>query len=213
MKKDMENRTYYCNTFQEVHAPKALAGKVINMTNHKKNNLTLIKKFAVTAASLVALFVGSNAIAYAATGSTWVHGFFKDIQRWDGAVVGTEYVTSAKEIEIAVSDRITENDNIIIPITIQFTDTKRAPFSAIDELALGKVTLTDNSGNEVSLSADSPNLTYAQVILGTAQINLTLAADKLQPDTEYYLHIESLYGSKKADAPLFISGDWNCLIK
>ena len=112
-----------------------------------------------------------------------------------------------------VSDRITKDDNIIIPVTIRFNDAENIPFTAIEELALGKITLTDNSGNKVSLSAESSTPTYFQVISGTAQINLTLEADKLQPDTEYYLHIESLYGSKKADAPLLIRGSWNCLVK
>ena len=44
MKKDVNNKKYYCETFQEVHAPKALAGKVINMTKKNKNSTTFYQK-------------------------------------------------------------------------------------------------------------------------------------------------------------------------
>lgn len=213
MKKDMVNKKNYCDTFQEVHAPKALAGKVMNMTNQNENNASFIKKMAVTAASLIALFIGSNAVALAATGNTWVSGFFKDVTRWDSAVIGTEYVTTPEEIVITVSDRIIEDDHVIIPITVQFNDTENAPFNCLEELALGNVFLTDSTGKEIPLQINASEPTYSDIVSGITQLRLTLPTNQLEQGAEYSLHIESLYGYKKADAPLLISGDWNCPVK
>ena len=209
MKKDRNYTASYYETFQEVHAPEALAGKVMNMTNQNKNNKSFIKKFAVTAACLATLFVGSNAIAYAATGATWISGFFKDTTRWDGAVVGTEYVTVPGEMEITVSTPITEDGTTFIPVTIRLTDTSKAPFGFIEALSPGEVTLTDSTGAALPLDTDSTQISAA-IIDGTAVLNLPLEAGTALTDTQSTLHIKSLYGSSKADAPLLIHGDWIC---
>ena len=69
-----EMKKEYRETFSEIHAPKALAGKVRNMVKMEngKMGMSFVKKLAVTAAAAAVLFVGSNGVAYAATGSTWV---------------------------------------------------------------------------------------------------------------------------------------------
>lgn len=74
MNQDGKNRAYFQETFQEVHAPEALAGKVRNMTKTeaKKLGLSVVKKLAVAAAIAAVLFAGSNVVAYATTGSTWL---------------------------------------------------------------------------------------------------------------------------------------------
>ncbi len=211
--KDLQNRTYYCDTFQEVHAPEALAGKVMNMTNHQKNKSNFSKKLTVAVASFAALFIASSAITYAATGNTWIRGFFKDITRPDGAVTGTEYISMDSEIRISTSDLITDDESVTIPITIQFMTPGAIPFKFLEELALGTFTLTDNEGKVIPLPAPPSEPSYSKIISGSVQINLMIDADLLQPDTTYTLHIKSLYGSKKADAPLLLKGNWSCPIK
>ena len=74
MNEDMKLKNDYKETFTDIHAPEALSRKVMNMsrTENKKIGLSMMKKVAVVAAVAGALFVGSNGVVYAATGSTWV---------------------------------------------------------------------------------------------------------------------------------------------
>ena len=72
MNEDLKNRERYQAAFNEVHAPEALARKVKNMSETKKNKSVPLKKISAAAAAIAVVFVGSNAITYAATGSTWV---------------------------------------------------------------------------------------------------------------------------------------------
>ena len=74
MKQDEKNKAYFQETFQEVHAPEGLGRKVKNMTKTeaKKKGMAAVKKLAVAAAIAAVLFVGSNGVAYAMTGSTWL---------------------------------------------------------------------------------------------------------------------------------------------
>lgn len=70
----MRNSEYYKKAYDEVHAPAALLGKVMNMKKErteikKKNTVT---KWLTAAATLALCFVVSNGISYAATGETWV---------------------------------------------------------------------------------------------------------------------------------------------
>ena len=74
MKQDEKNKAYFQETFQEVHAPEGLGRKVKNMTKTeaKKRGMAAVKKLAVAAAIAAVLFAGSNGMAYAMTGSTWL---------------------------------------------------------------------------------------------------------------------------------------------
>lgn len=73
MNDDMKLKMDYRETFAEIHAPEALARKVSNMTKFDaKTKISFTKRFAVAAAAFAILFAGSNGVAYAATGSTWV---------------------------------------------------------------------------------------------------------------------------------------------
>lgn len=68
----MSNKEYVKNTYDEIHAPEALLGKVMDM-NGKKNKIRKITQYTVSAAAALALvFITSNGICYAATGETWV---------------------------------------------------------------------------------------------------------------------------------------------
>lgn len=74
MNEEMKLKNDYKETFTGIHAPEALSRKVRNMSRleTKKVGLPMMKKVAVAAALAGVLFVGSNGVAYAATGSTWV---------------------------------------------------------------------------------------------------------------------------------------------
>lgn len=74
MNQDEKNKAYFQETFEEVHAPEGLCRKVKNMTKTeaKKMGMSMAKRFAVAAAIAAVLFAGSNGVAYAMTGSTWL---------------------------------------------------------------------------------------------------------------------------------------------
>lgn len=68
-----DNYEFYTSTFDEVHASDELLRKVKNMTETKpKKKIYAIRKVLYVAAAVVVMLIASNAIAYAATGETWV---------------------------------------------------------------------------------------------------------------------------------------------
>lgn len=86
MNEDMKLKQDYKETFAEIHASEALAGKVKNMAEleKRKAGFSGVKKWAVTAAAVAVLFAGSNGVVYAATGSTWFQAMVVRLN-------GTEY--------------------------------------------------------------------------------------------------------------------------
>lgn len=73
MHKEDKIKTYIQDSFREIHAPDDLRRKVMSMSEQKeKKNFAWTKKLAVAAAVALAVFAGSNCVAYAMTGSTWV---------------------------------------------------------------------------------------------------------------------------------------------
>lgn len=67
------NHEFYQSAFDEVHASDKLIMKVQNMTENKtKKKIYAIRKIALVAAAVMLMLVASNAIAYAATGATWI---------------------------------------------------------------------------------------------------------------------------------------------
>ncbi len=74
MNKDMENKRHYQDMFDEVHASEDLLGKVKNMKNERiSRKIGRVGKIAyIVVAIVLIVIVSSNAISYAATGSTWI---------------------------------------------------------------------------------------------------------------------------------------------
>ena len=70
----MNNREYVRGAYDEIHAPDALFGKVMDMKNKevKKFDKRNVLKYAAAFAAIAVAFAGSNGICYAATGETWV---------------------------------------------------------------------------------------------------------------------------------------------
>lgn len=93
---DAENRKFYRETFDEVHASSELLGKVLDMKKDQKNKVfrSIAKLGYVAAAGLVIAMVSTNAISYAQTGSTWVE---KVIVYINGAEQEAEAVYSVDE--------------------------------------------------------------------------------------------------------------------
>lgn len=102
------NRELFKETFEEIPVPEGLAEKVgkIAVGEGKRQRTvagSVMRKVAIAAAVLVALFVGSNGIAYAMTGETWVE---KMINRRN--IDGVEY-----EVEVEVEARQLRNGETV----------------------------------------------------------------------------------------------------
>lgn len=72
---EKQNKKFYKDTFDNVHASEDLLRKVINMdkmNSIKRKNFT-IRKIGYVAAAVFAIAASSNIVTYAATGETWVH--------------------------------------------------------------------------------------------------------------------------------------------
>lgn len=67
-----QNRKEYCDAMDKIHAPEHLQGKVKAMNRQSKIKSFKLRKLAYVAAALGVVFVSSNAVTYAATGSTWI---------------------------------------------------------------------------------------------------------------------------------------------
>lgn len=73
MNKYKDNYEFYQSVFDEVHASDELMRKVQSMENTKaKKKVYAIRKVIYIAAAIMIMLVASNAVAYAATGETWV---------------------------------------------------------------------------------------------------------------------------------------------
>lgn len=68
----MKNREAVKCLYDEIHAPDALSGKVMEMDKKQSKVRNIVKYAMGTAAALALAFVTSNGICYAATGQTWV---------------------------------------------------------------------------------------------------------------------------------------------
>ena len=100
MSGEEQNRALFKGTFEEIPVPERLAEKVGKIADGERKSSgsfagSALRKVAIAAAILVALFAGSNGIAYAMTGETWVETIL--LRR---TLNGIEYEIEAKEREL-----------------------------------------------------------------------------------------------------------------
>lgn len=173
--------------------------KVEGKNMSKPKNIIWLKR-----ASTVAAVVTICAVTVVSAGA--IKGMFKDVKRWDGAVIGTEYINATNDIEMTVSGAKDEN----ITLNIIFENSNEVPFSEIQEVAITDYKILDMSNKEV-LKA---NLNVEDGLKGKVENGRILVElptnDKLNTNQNYKLVIDTIYGLKKADQPLKITGTWEC---
>ena len=109
----------------------------------KKNNKRWFQKpLAVAAAFALCLTLGS-VTALAASGK--MEGFFKDITDWRGAVTGTTYEQATDEITVNVTA-----EDTTIHVEVSFKDAEKAPYSEVEQLAIGSYQVIDVNGDIVA---------------------------------------------------------------
>lgn len=74
MKDEITMKMEYKEVFVKLCAPEELRRKVQELSSEgmQKKSTPLMRKLAIAAAVIIALFLGSNGIVYASTGKTWV---------------------------------------------------------------------------------------------------------------------------------------------
>lgn len=170
-----------------------------NQMNKKRLFRTVLATAAV--AGVCILTTGNTAI-----GNT-VKGFFKDVVGWNGAVVGTEYLQATEEIKIDVVQATVENGSTQLCLEVTFTEKEQIPWKYIEEMALGSYKILDEEGKEVVIvENEEAEGVKGTIVNGKTQIIFEI--EQLVENTEYTMVIESMYGLKKADAPLKITGNW-----
>ena len=155
-------------------------------------NMTFRKPAAVLAA--VVLCVALSAAAFAVTGAG--QGFFRDLIRWDGAVVGASYEQATDEIRVDVS---VHGD--LLRILASFANPRKAPYSETETLGIADYRIVDAYGKVLRQGTAEA----AAVVDGQAEINISL--DGLDRGS-YRLVITAFVSEKKADQPLHIRGSW-----
>ena len=166
---------------------------------NKKNIIRMVLATAAVAGVCI-LTTGNTAI-----GNT--KGFFKDVTRWDGAIVGTEYLQATEEIEMEVVNTTAEHDNTTICLEVTFVEKEQIPWKFIEEIALGSYKILDEEGKEVIVvENDATEGAKGTIVNGETQI--VFEVEPLEENMQYTMVIQSMYGLKKADAPLDIKGNW-----
>ena len=164
----------------------------LSMMEKKNNKSWFQKPLAVAAALALCLTVG-GVTAFAASGE----GFFKDITDWRGAVTGTTYEQATDEITVNVTAEAG-----VLKVEAVFVEAEKAPYSEVEQLAIGKYQVIDANGNTVA-RGDAGEAVPVQ----DGQTALMLDVEEL-PAGQYILQLQSFIGSKKAEQPLSINGNW-----
>ena len=155
----MNNRDYVRGAYDEIHAPDALFGKVMDMKNKevKKFDKRNVLKYAAAFAAIAVAFAGSNGICYAATGETWVEKAYVYI---NGEKQETDitYTQQGDEVVGELQLEVDENDDVVVSVVDEAVvgeDEFSGPMETTAELKTenGKVLLVV-SGQTVDITED-----------------------------------------------------------
>lgn len=157
MSEEMKFKNDYQDTFNEVHAPVALSGKVMNMSKAEKKRtaVSIAKKGAAAAAIALALLAGGNGVVYAATGSN----LLKTVMVY---INGSGY-------EVDLEERVDENGDVTY---------YEATFDVEDES--GSVVITDEMEvieEPYGVAVDTPEVIEKEgklyLVDGTIELDIT----------------------------------------
>ena len=207
---ELENklRNHAETTKSVMQPPFDLKEEIKNMEERTMSKPKITTKRTLAIAAVLALCLITVCMTPLANS---IKGFFSDIVRFDGAITGTQYENATNDIKVDVLDVTSENGNVIIPLELSFENPTEAPFPYIQEVAVSEYKIFDSNNKEViktKLPAEDGD--KGAVSDGKILVNLSLKDDKLKSGEEYTIVIEKMYGLSKADAPLHITGRWEC---
>ncbi len=163
-----------------------------------KNNVGRKWTRFATVAAAVTLCLGLGGItAMAASGK--MEGFFADVTRWDGAVIGETYEQATEEIEVSAT---VSGDSIIVDAVL--LKAGEAPYAFLENISVQTYSIVNEEGETV---AEGTSNEKAGITDG--KISLKLPLDELEGGN-YTLIITEFIGSAKAEQDLPIKGYWVC---
>lgn len=163
--------------------------------------------------TVAAAFVVCVLVFTQTTAADTVKGFFKEITRPDGSITGTAYEVGMDEIQIQCQGIEAESEKITMNFQIFFANSEQLPYSELEALQIGKGQILDAEGkivHEIGFEADM--LQASGIENGTVCVKLETDASVFESEQNYVLIINTLYGHKKADAPLVMQGEWTIKI-
>lgn len=192
-----------------------------NERKKRKKSRQAISLAAAVAASIV-IVIGSVG-ALNETFASAVKGYFSDIKKWDGTVIGTEFNQASNDIKVTSGKISKEQDNVIIPIEVEILNKMQAPYAIIEVLSLRQFEIRDSEGklldsksikivSNVDIPADytiynEENL--LEEVKSEDDKKRIFKADLVIPSMDdIEVFISSFQGQAKADAPITINGDW-----
>ncbi len=211
---ELENklRRHAVITKSVMQAPFDLNEEIKNMEVHAMSKpKSIILKRSIAIAAVLALCIITVTMTPLANP---IKGFFSDIIRFDGAIIGTQYENATHDIKVDVLELTTDDGNVIIPLDLTFENPTEAPFPYIQEVAVAEYKILDSNNKEIiktKFSAEDGE--KGTVSDGKVFVNLSLNDAKFKSGENYTIVIKKMYGLSKADAPLHITGTWECQFK
>ena len=203
MNEELQNQKYYQETFREIHAPQGLAERLRNMENVCKRKSNFVAKWVVVAVmAIVVLFVGSNGVAYATTGSTWVENLVGTIKLY-----GVEYDVEMEERQntdgnVWYAGNVEPGNGDIATITYEqigdtlYTVGVSMEFSHSLKVKDGRAYVIDI---DTEIDVTEEVLEKGQAT-GTYEVNGYTKAYRVWKEGEYYRHeIKTLYDGEEED--------------
>ena len=167
----------------------------------EEKNMNKLKRFftkpMAIAASFALCLCLTGITAFAATGK--IGGFFKDITRWDGAVIGSSYEQATDEVEVTVNNAEGE---LIVELTLLNADV--VPYREFEMFGIDQYKIVDRKGTVVA-----ENALATMSLIENGKVSIRIPLDNIASG-EYTLIVSKLVGSSKADQPLLLSGIWKC---
>ncbi len=169
-------------------------------TNKQKTRKSSGRKWTriATVAAAVTLCLGLGGITVMAA-SGKLDGFFADVTRWDGAVVGTTYEQATEEIAVSA---VVSGDSLIVDAIL--LKAGEAPYAYVEGFGVQKYQIVDAKGDVVAegTSSEADEITDGKV-------SVEIPLDELESGS-YTLIITEFVGTAKAEQDLPIKGYWEC---
>ena len=190
----------FVNKIKEIEMPKDMQQRIIEkcyIETEKKSMNKMFKKPMVAVASFALCVCLMGVTALAATGK--LEGYFRDIKRWDGAVIGTAYEQATDEVELNI---VEVSDKLVVEITM--VNFKEAPYSFFEMFGIKNYKIVDANGK---VTVENENLEMSAIANNKVLVNVPLDG---VANGEYTLIVSELVGSSKAEQPLGLTGTWEC---
>ena len=207
---ELENklRKHAETTKSVMQAPFDLKEEIKNMEVRTMSKPKITTRRTLAIAAVLALCLVTVCMTPLASS---IRGFFSDIIRFDGAIIGTQYENATNDIKIDVLEVTSENGNVIIPLELSFENPTEAPFPYIQEVAVSEYKIVDSNNKEIiKTKVSATDGKKGTINNDKVLVNLSLNDAKLKSGEQYTIVIEKMYGLSKADAPLHITGTWKC---